>query len=119
MSITVQAIDAADERVALMRRSLKRLKFRLEEVNENCNNVLGEIDNIDDSLSRVRETEAYGGSAGDDEDRVAEFNKLLNLLDVSVDELAERADEAVSLDDNLEASRYVLNNIASGVSELE
>lgn len=119
MSISTEAIDAADERVTLMRRSLKRLKFRLEETMANCDSVLGEVESVDDSLSRIRETEAYGGSAGDDEDRVAEFNKLLNLLGISADDLAERADEAVYLDDNLEASRYVLNNVASGVSELE
>lgn len=116
MAISTEAIDAADERVTLMRRSLKRIKFRLEELTANCDSALGEVENLDDSLSRVRETEAYGDG---DEDRVAVFNNLLKLLDASVDDLAERADEAVSLDDNLEANRYVLNNIASGVAELE
>ena len=116
MAISTDAIDAADERVTLMRRSLNRIKFRLEETMANCDTVLGEIENLDDSLSRVRETEAYGDG---DEDHVTVFNNLLKLLDASVDDLAERADEAVSLDDNLEANRYVLNNIASGVAELE
>lgn len=118
MTSSVQAIDAADERVALLRRSLKRLKFRTEEAMDNCDNILGAIENIDDSLSRVCETDVYGGSA-DSEDRVAEFNKLLNLLDISVYDLAERADEAVSLDDNLKASRYALNSVASDMSNLE
>lgn len=116
MAISTEAIDAADARITQMRRSLKRLKFRLEETMANCDSVLGEVESIDDSLSRVRETEAYGDG---DEDRAAVFNNLMKLLDASVDDLAERADEAVSLDDNLEANRYVLNNIASGVAELE
>lgn len=98
MAISTDAIDAADERVTLMRRSLKRIKFRLEETMANCDTVLGEVESIDDSLSRVREAEAYGDG---DEDRAAVFNNLLKLLGASVDDLAERADEAVSLDDNL------------------
>ena len=94
MSISTEAIDAADARVVLMRRSLKRIKFRLEETMANCDTVLGEVESVDDSLSRVRETEAHGDS---DEDRVAVFNNLLKLLDASVDDLAERADEACLL----------------------
>lgn len=120
MAFNEQSVEEGEQLVAAIRQSLRKTRFRLEEALANCDSILGEVENTDTGLSRLREIMASDEALNYDDpvfDR--ELDKSLELLDECNENFGDRAREVVSLDDDLETLRYVLENAAHGINGLD
>lgn len=120
MAFNEQSVEGGEQLVAAIRQSLRKTRFRLEEALANCDSILGEVENADTGLSRLREImESDEALNYDDPVFDRELDKSLELLDECNENFGDRAREAVSLDDDLETLRYVLENAAHGINGLD
>ena len=120
MAFNEQSVEEGEQFVASIRQSLRKTRFRLERALANCDSILGEVENADTGLSRLREIMTSDEALNYDDPMFDRgLDRSLKLLDKCNENFGDRASEAVSLDDNLEALRYVLDNAAYEINILD
>lgn len=120
MAFNEQSVEEGEQLVAAIRQSLRKTRFWLEKALANCDSILGESENADAGLSRLREIMDSDEALNYDDPMFDKgLDKSLELLNKCNENFDDLAREASSLDDDLEALLYVLEKAAYSINILD